>query len=128
MVTVLLLACYLPLGLIPAFLPSRVIRPLTPILPFLSVIPLLSSAVALLLGQPLTNSLGYAVALIPLVISLISLTLAVIGVRLTVIAHREGRPISRLTVPTTLAAIPFALTVPFLVSAALSLVVGLGGA
>jgi len=128
MVTVLLLACYLPLGLIPALLPSRVLRPITPIFPFLSIAPLSSAAAALLLAQPLTNWLGYAVALIPLLISLISLTLAVIGVRLTLIAHREGRPIAKQAIPTILAAIPFALTGPFLVSAALSLVVGLSGA
>lgn len=125
MVTLLLLACYLPLGLIPALLPSRVLRPAIPIFPALSLAPLTSAALALLLAQPLTNWLGYAVVLIPLLITLISLTLAVVGVRLTLIARREGGPIARLAISSILAGMPFALAVPFLVSAALRLVVTL---
>ena len=127
MVTVLLLACYLPMALVPAVLPFRVLRPLTPTFPLLSIVPLTSAGVALLLAQPLTNWLGYAVALIPLFISLLSLTLAAVGARLTLAAHRGAKPIARLVITTALAAIPFALTVPFLVASAAALVESLAG-
>ena len=128
MVTVLLLVCYLPLGLIPALLPGRLLRPVAPIFPVLSVVPLSSAAVAFLLAQPLTNWLGYAVVLVPVFISFTSLTFGVIGVRLALVAHREGSPISKIAMLTILAGLPFALVMPFLVSAALSLVVSLAGA
>ena len=128
MITVLILACYLPLALIPAALPFSAIRHLRQSFPVLALVPVASSAIALALAQPLTGALGYAVALVPLVITFASLAIGILGIRFAIEARRAHFPIARLLVLTLLAMAPFLLILPFLVSASVTMLARFAGA
>jgi TRAP-type C4-dicarboxylate transport system permease small subunit len=107
----LLIGCYLPMALIPALLPFRILQPFKPIYRWISPIPIASALAVVLLLDPLTRSLSYAVALLPVLISVFSLTTGVIGYRLVRQAEREGASTGELTVETVLAALPFLISI-----------------
>lgn len=127
MVSVILLACYLPLAIVPALVPFRALRPFRSSFPLLAILPISVAAAALLFAGTLTSLLGYAVAFVPLAISFLSLMLAVVGIRFAVEARREAIPALGPTVFASIAAIPFGLTLPYIFSAAIGLVRTVGG-
>ena len=127
MITILILASYLLLAIIPAVLPFSALLALRRSFPGLAFLPLGATVVALVLAQPLTNALGYAVAVVPLAISFVSLATGVVGMRFAIHAHRDGSVITKLVVLTTLAFVPFLLLAGSLVSAILATLARLTG-
>lgn len=107
MVTVLLVFCYVPVGLFAAVMPVSWIRPIDRVFPFLALLPLVSVLMAWAAVAPLTSAFGYAVALVPLLISFASLALGLAGARLAFHAAREGRTWKSLAVLALLAGVPF---------------------
>ena len=128
MVALLAVVCYLPAALIPVLLPFRLIRPLGAPFPLLSLLPLVTGALAVAFAQPLTNLLGYAVALVPLLVTFASLSIALIGIRLIRSSMRAGLPTAGLAIRTLLAAVPFLFVSPFLISVIVMLGTNLRGA
>jgi hypothetical protein len=113
MVSLILLGCYLPLGLLPAILPSRFIRHLSGVFPTLALLSAGALTATLLLARPLTRWLGYTVVFLPVGLSLFSLFSAVAGIRLTLSAWRMGRSYGWLMLLTVAAGLPFLAVSPF---------------
>ncbi len=107
MVTVLLMFGYVPAGLLAAVMPVSWIRSIGRVFPLLALLPLVSVVMALAAAEPLTSSLGYGVALVPVLISFVSLALAIVGARLALHAAREGRAGRSLALFALLASLPF---------------------
>ena len=115
MVSLMLLVCYLPMGLLPAVLPARIVRRLAGFYPTFALLPPVALLVTIMLAQPLTSWLGYGVVFLPLGLSLVSLAAAVVGIRLTLHARRKGQHYGWLLLASFAAGLPFLATSPFVV-------------
>ena len=119
MITVLLLACYLPVAAVPLVVPWPWIQKMQGVVVRFAWIPLGLSALALALAGPLTRVLSYGVVLVPLAISFLSLAMATAGARLVIRAARDRLPWQGLALRTLLAALPSLAVLPYLLVAVL---------
>jgi hypothetical protein len=114
MTAIILLGCYLPVAMVPALLPFRLILPFRKIYVWLGVVPAVLSIIAIALANPLIRWMGYSVVFVPIVLSLLSLAGGIIGARLLRYEIGEGVPLRGTLFATLLASAPFLLTFPFI--------------